>query len=82
MSEIPVKIIRRRVTNPLRTPRGLFIFVDVTYSTNRLAPEVLHFSKPLYTKEKETEVILNRIRERMSDPEVTIEITSIAPEVT
>ena len=82
MSEIPVKIIRRVVTNKLRTPRGLFIFVDVTYSTDDLAPEVLHINKALYSKEKELEVILLRVRERMMDPEVTIEISSTVPEVT
>ena len=81
MTDVLATIIRRRVTKPLRTPSGLYAYVDVTYITNVLSPEVLHINKDKYTKEFEEEVIIKRIKERMVTEDLEVTIKSRVPEV-
>lgn len=81
MTEVLATVIRRRVTKPLRTPSGLYEYVDVTYTTAILSPEVLHINRGKYTKEFENEVIINRIKERMGTEDLEVTIQSNVPEV-
>ena len=65
MAEITVKIIRRVITPPTRTPQGMVSLVRVTYSTSQLPPEVVSFDGENYSKELEREGIKKRVEDRL-----------------
>ena len=72
MSEIPVQIMRRVTVGPFVIREGTFKFVNVTYATDTLAPEVIRFTEPDYSPEAELAAITRRVRERTKLPEAEI----------